>query len=139
MIILGWLFSIGGGLGLIYTTSERDKTEYKWSNALGGDTSDIDMLYYVSIAALILGIIFLIVGYLRSIKRSNDQKSNQQKYQKSVSIDYHNPAIEADTNHVAHIIETNADDEVLFCPSCGNAFKSGDVFCSKCGKKKHTS
>lgn len=136
MIFFGWIFSIGGGIGLIYTTSLRDTTEYKWNSAFGRDTSEVDMLYYLSMAALILGIIFLIVGYLKQKNSNNHQNSDSslQHSSKSISINYDNPSDEKINQNISKPV---MKEEALFCRNCGNAFDTNDIFCSKCGIKKY--
>jgi len=87
MKILGMILTFLGGGGLIGTLVAMDSANYKvdrfagYFNASQGYKTTVDVLFYMSIGILILGIVLLIVGYAKSgreaIACSNCQTKNK--------------------------------------------------------------
>jgi len=69
MKIFGWILSLLGGGGLIGTLVVKDSAKYKMDGLAGiiglddGYKTTVDILFYIAIGALILGVILLILGY----------------------------------------------------------------------------
>ena len=105
MIILGWLLSIGGAItAIVGMTSYNDASSAGYGYYHHIDASDINsarMTIIVGAVLLILGIAFLIIGYIRSSKNANNSK-NRFNTRKCLNC--------------GNILPI----DVRFCPQCGN-------------------
>lgn len=165
MVILGWILSLFGGGALVYALSLRDTTEYAWNSALGGDTADIDVLFYGSIVALILGVIFLIVGYLNTTKQQNTlpivytqqqptypmqqqpaypmqhqyQQNNMpdvsEKMEACSNCNYYNPVNPNSVFCSSCGVKLQPQKPSILCTKCGEPAKPDGLFCAVCGSK----
>ncbi|WP_143008013.1 hypothetical protein [Acetanaerobacterium elongatum] len=126
MKAFGWLLSIGGGGFLIYALTQRDTMEYKWNSALGGDTATVNMVFYCSIAALILGVIFLLVGYL---SKRPQQKEIQQ-------IHVYSPQPQPQQYAAQAVPNQTLTQKSILCAKCNKLISTDDLFCPSCGEKK---
>jgi hypothetical protein len=87
---LGWIFTIFGGAGLIVTLILRGGDDYKQATIVSGIGSFFgggrevvskasnyvtitDILFYVAIGMLLLGILLVIFGYLEDAKKINEE------------------------------------------------------------------
>ena len=69
---LGWIFTLLGGGGLIGTLVARDSAKYQLDGLAGylgvsqGYKTTIDILFYVSIGVLLIGVVLLIIDYAKA-------------------------------------------------------------------------
>ena len=102
MRIWGWILTVFGSSGLIGTLIARDSSSYR-KDRLAKDLEDlsnklvskiisiskiidvdrgfhttVNILFYISIVVLILGIVFLIVGYNRNVKKEMKNDKGQE-------------------------------------------------------------
>ena len=127
-IISGWLMTIIGGVGAIISFFIKREEEKDYVNRLSSyyyrESSNAEIAetaLYIFLGVAILGIIFLIVGY---IKRSNISKSNANQ-------ELLNTIVAMNQNATAHPV----DEEVIICSTCGAKNNSNARFCYECGNK----
>ena len=122
MKVLGWMLTLLGGGGLIGTLIARDSNDYKidgWAGIIGMDEgykTTVDMLFYIAIGVLILGVILLVIGYF-----SNEAKGNNQQ------------PVHYSGYPQANNIPANA--QAAVCPSCNLPVSGQNQFCANCGQR----
>ena len=130
---------------------------------IGGSTSEVDIVYYASIAALILGIILIIAGLSKSSKSKADvtlQQVAPPQWQPMVPVQYfpnQNSSQNTNTSQRKVVCKNCCssfyyDPQIMFCSKCGSALEDkslqnkncitcnsvndiGNAFCSVCGSK----
>lgn len=130
MIVLGVILSLCGGVGLFYAIDQRDTFSYGVNSLIGGSTSEVDIVYYASIAALILGVILIIAGLSKSSKSKANatlQQVTPPQRQPIVPVQYFPNQYSSQNN--------NASQRKVVCKNCCSSFNYDPqiMFCSKCG------
>lgn len=136
MIILGIILMIAGIASYLWASSMQNSFEYKWYEMWGSsDYEYVDVILYIGIFAVVIGLIFLIVGIAK--KYTQTDKSN---YTGSGNLNAdirNNAANYSILNHITcEQCGALIDKNVSFCQNCGsknNAGFSKNKFCSNCG------
>ena len=126
MKALGWLFLLTGGGATGYALYVRDSIDYKLNHfAYGTQTEDI--IFYVGLGLLLLGFIFILIGYLKPKKET--VQPNQTTTHSAPRQSYHTNSVRKLCNSCGSVSNFECD----FCPNCGQPFIKRRPVCSKCG------
>jgi len=113
MKIFGWILAVIGCSGLTGTLVARNSNRYRLDDLAriigldSGYAQTVDILFYLSIVALILGAILLVIGYIKSATTQNQPFHSQHPVQSSV-------------NSQAGCQNCNTPVSGQFCPNCGH-------------------
>lgn len=130
MIIIGIILIFCGGVAGLWANNMQNSFEYNWYEFWGSsDYSYVNVVYYVGIFALIIGVILLIVGCTKKIAQPYNFKTNN-------IINNTQPV-----RHLTTCINCRAEVEqgIAFCPFCGSSQNTEQEnmyrFCKNCGAK----
>lgn len=122
MIILGWLLTLGGGIGTIISQIMYTEAKKRHYGGVWGSSNDMDetlIATYVCIGIAVLGIVLLIIGYISKTNQANNNSRNMQ------------PSQFVSSKIICPVCYYENNSDAMFCNSCGNKLK-GTAKCPKC-------
>lgn len=151
MIVAGIILTFAGLVGTLWAHNVQQSFEYSWYSMWGSsDYEYVDVLYYVSIPVLFLGVILLMVGCIKYFSSTNNHSSviTDSDIEKKVYVENNINNSKVECAYCKSVLDSNAvfcpycgekcrenGKEVAFCSNCGTRINSGKVFCSCCGNK----
>lgn len=130
MIVAGVIcFSIGL-IGSLWANNIQQSFEYSWYNMWGSsDYAYVDVIYYLSIPLVAVGIILVLVGCIKKYSSANSSHTETTEYTPEKVI-YRKNEMES----ICSFCKRELKADMSFCPYCGAEHKT-EVFCTQCGKK----
>lgn len=137
MIEYGWLLTIAGAIGTVVAHSKYNEAKEDYENRiyayLSEAKSNMEIAQnatYICIAATVLGVVLLIVGYI--IKSSKDANIRQEALIKHIIAQQGTDLFQTNRTLQENNMQTESTHD---CPHCGATIPDDAKFCSLCGKK----
>lgn len=143
MKVFGWILTVIGGIGTIisqiaYMDAEGDYSN-RFSSALYGTASNMshaETSRLICIVILILGVLFLIIGYAAGAKQQTTP--TRQMYNGTFCGAPPAARVSDATQVECPSCKNIMDSRFAFCGKCGNSLQAAqraESFCAKCGQK----
>jgi len=124
MKIFGWISTLLGGGGLIGTLIAKDSLAYRIDSLAGyigfekGFRSTVDLLFYVSVLLLVLGVVLLVVGYTKNTAKHPNIVQNS--YVSSPSNPFPQNGADVKQESICPYCKVPIAVKNQFCVHCGN-------------------
>ncbi len=152
MLIVGIILTIVGGIMTAWGKNQQNSWEYSVAKAFGSssDTAGADIVFYIGLLLLIVGIVLFVVACVKKISASKAGYTPPKNYGTTPSLNTPiNPMVKCTS------CGSDIDSTMAFCPNCGSAkgslppkiytpqfchscgaqLNSGEAFCHECGNK----